>query len=343
MTEGETRHAESPRSSINRIMRMNYILMAIIVVMLAFIIYILLGYYGRTPATTTTATTVPPVPANVSESGFGHTIAGINRPFNSTELSIINGAPNSYYEIAAKMLLNGTLTNYVWNRPVNSSTTTNGFVVGGRPSVVYIGALSCIYCGENRWAMALALSRFGSFGSLYYGYSSFGDGDLPTIYWEPYNYTTSAGVAYGNGYSSNVVNFISADYESPVTQNFQLQPMGYFISHAPNGTVANAIEFMNETRMFQGTPFTLWGNYLMPGADAVVFGNYMPKNSTLPLEYMTHSQVLGQLAGFDSQFAYSEYAAADVYAAFVCASTANRPQFCSLPSMPALESLLGLS
>ncbi len=315
---------------------MNYVLMTMVIVLIIFVAYIFIS--GK-PNSNPTTTSMPA--SNVSS--FGHTIAGINKPFNSTELAVINNAPDSYYEKAGEMLLNGTLANFVDKRPVNSSTTTNGFIVNGKPSVIYIGALSCIYCGENRWAMAMALSRFGHFGNLYYGYSSFSDGDLPTIYWEPYNYTTPSGVAYGNSYSSNIVNFISADYESPVTQGFQLQPISFFIQRAPNSTVANAIEFMNSTNMFTGTPFTLWGDYLANGADAVIFGNSMPTNSTLPLTYMTHAQVLGLLNRFDSQFAYSEYAAADVYAAMVCASTSNAPQFCSLPVMPALERMLGLS
>lgn len=342
--EGEPGHRGGQRSSTDRLIRVNYALMAVIAVMFVFIIYILLGGLGRQPAATTSTTVSAANSTNSSSGpGFGHTTANINRPFNSTELAIINNAPDSYYEAAAQMLLNGTLANYVVSTPVNASETTNGFIANGKPSVIYVGALSCIYCGENRWAMALALSRFGSFRNLYYGYSSFGDGDLPTVYWSQYNYTTASGVAYGNEYSSNSVNFISADYESPVTQGFQLQPLSYFIARAPDQTVASAMEFMNSTDVFQGTPFTLWGNYLMPGADAVVFGNSMPTNSTLPLEYMTHAQVLQSLDVFSSQFAYSEYAAADVYAAFVCASTSNGPQFCSIPAMPALEARLGLS
>jgi hypothetical protein len=37
---------------------------------------------------------------------------------------------------------------------------------GGRPEVLYIGAEYCPYCATERWAMAVALSRFGTFSGL---------------------------------------------------------------------------------------------------------------------------------------------------------------------------------
>lgn len=341
MEQARNRGNSDLRKGLKRLMALNYVLIALVVALLGFAMYLYFGHVmGPTPGGSTTT-------IKGGLASFGSTIANINKPFNSTELSIINNAPNSYYDIAGGMLLNGTLRNFVFDTPVNSingsATTTLPFIVNGKPSVIYIGALSCIYCGENRWAMALALSRFGSFGSLYYGYTAFGDGDLPTIYWSTYNYTTSAGVAYGNGYSSGYVNFISADYESPITSGFQMGPLSYIVGSAPNATYLSAMKFMNNTARFQGTPFTLWGKVLDNGADAVVVGNSMPTNNTLAMTYMTHPQVLQQLNGFSDQFAYSEYAAADVYAAFVCSGISNAAPFCSLPVMPRLESLLGLS
>jgi hypothetical protein len=37
---------------------------------------------------------------------------------------------------------------------------------GGKPEVLYIGAEYCPYCAAERWAMVVALSRFGTFGGL---------------------------------------------------------------------------------------------------------------------------------------------------------------------------------
>lgn len=273
----------------------------------------------------------------------GQRLTNIDVPFNSSELSIINNGPSSYYELAGLMLLNNTLQNSVFLSSVNKSNVYNSIIINGKPSVIYIGALSCIFCGENRWAMALALSRFGNFTKLYKGYSSFGDGDLPTIYWNNYNYTTSSNVGYGNYYTSKYINFLSADYESPVRLGFEMKPISFFVQHAPNATYFKAMNFMNSSNKYQGTPFVLWGNVIYEGADAVILGNNTPSAPPYPLELMSHADVLRQLQTFNSSFAYSEYAAADVYISYICSSINNNASVCSLPAIHTIEQLSNLS
>lgn len=268
---------------------------------------------------------------------FGTRLTNIDQQLNSSSLAVINNAPQSYFEKAGMMLLNGSLADMVQVPIANSTDKTQQFVSNGKPSVIYIGAISCIYCGENRWAMALALGQFGSFTSLYKGYSSFGDDDVPTLYWAHDNYTTQEGVSYGNGYHSNYINFFSADYDSQIIEGFQVQPLSYFVAHAPNSTYTAVMSFMNGTNAFEGTPFTLWGNVLVAGADGIVFGNTTPTGSTLPLTYMTHAQVLAQFKGFSDRFAWGEYAAADVYISYLCPAINNTASICSLPAIKQLE------
>jgi hypothetical protein len=264
---------------------------------------------------------------------------------NSSELAVINSAPLSYYEYAGERLLNGTLTNQV--QLSNTPTSPyNAIIINGKPSVIYIGAISCIFCGENRWAMALALAKFGNFTTLYNGYSSLGDGDVPTLYWNDDNTTTSSGMTYGNFYNSNYINFISAEYDSPIVQGFELPTTGlnYYVQNAPNSTYEGALSFMNSTGKFAGTPFTFWGTSLVQGADAVVFGNTTPSSaSDLPIAHMTHAQILQQFSNFNSQFAWSEYAGADVYIAQVCPSINNTAPVCALPAIKAIGSVMGLT
>ncbi len=45
----------------------------------------------------------------------------------------------------------------------------------GKPLVVYIGAEYCPYCAAERWAMVVALSRFGTFSNLGTTHSASGD------------------------------------------------------------------------------------------------------------------------------------------------------------------------
>lgn len=275
---------------------------------------------------------------------FGERLTNISEPFSQAQLSVINYAPNSYFERAGEMLINGDISNPIFLERANKSNQVSGPVINGKPTVIYVGAISCVYCGESRWAMALALSRFGSFSTLYKGYSSLGDYDIPTIYWRADNYTTPSGVGYGNSYSSKYINFISADYESPIVQGFEIKPLSFFIEGAPNSTYREALSFMNNTSKFEGTPFTLWGNTILVGADAAVFGNSTPSGSTLPLTGETHSEVIDQLQSENDQFSISEYAAADLYGAYLCASlNTSNLSFCSLPAIKVLESKMNLS
>jgi hypothetical protein len=53
----------------------------------------------------------------------------------------------------------------------------------GRPRIVYVGAEYCPFCGAERWALAVALSRFGTFSGLRLIHSSSTDVDpnTPTL------------------------------------------------------------------------------------------------------------------------------------------------------------------
>lgn len=278
---------------------------------------------------------------NSTNESFGARLTNIDKPLNASDLSVINDAPNAYFESAAQRLMNGSLTDQILVVPANQSLHAGPYIYNGKPTVIYIGATSCVFCGENRWAMALALSRFGNFSNLYEGYSSFGDHNLPTLYWADDNYTIPAGVGFGNSYSSKYINFLSADYLSPITQGFEIQPLSYFVSQASNETYLKAMSFMNSTKQFQGTPFTLWGNTLVTGADGIVFGNSTPTSTTLPLTYETHAQVFSQLKNFNDQFSWGEYAAADVYIAYTCQQINDTAPICQLPAMKQLISFIG--
>lgn len=274
---------------------------------------------------------------------FGSTLAGIDDQLNATQLAVINNAPNSYFEQAGEMYINGTIANNVYD----GATKVNASIADNKTSVIYLGSITCIFCGENRWAMALALSRFGSFSKLFTGYSSLEDGDVPTLYWTAVNYNISTDVI-GNYYSSPYINFISIEDTHPITGGFalnNLQTMDSNVANTGNATYISAFGYLvrlfsvNATA-FKGTPYTVWGNAQFSGADAIDFGNSTPTGNP-QLTYETHAQVFSQLGTPKDQFAWTEYAAADVYVAALCASLSNSTQAsvsaCSLPAIRQLE------
>jgi hypothetical protein len=48
--------------------------------------------------------------------------------------------------------------------PVSGTTLTSG----GKPEMLYVGAEYCPFCAAERWAMVVALSRFGTFTNLHF-------------------------------------------------------------------------------------------------------------------------------------------------------------------------------
>ncbi len=303
---------------------------------------IVLPFYNITFAESYPPTSLSSAPVVTEQQPFGKRLTGINAPLNSSELSIINNASESYFETAGEMYLNGTLVNEVGIG--GSLQQVNNFVLNGKPSVIYYGSITCIFCGENRWAMALALGRFGKFGNLYYGYSSFGDGDLPTLYWRPDQYS-NASINIGNFYNSNYISLLTFEDSGPITAGFVLQTFPQIqaeLNTTGNTAYIDALNYILDINSFSGTPYTIWGKYVVGGADAVDFGNTTPTSASFPLTNMTHQQVLAQFANPNDQFAWTEYAGADIYIALTCASTNNTAQICSLPAIQGIESKLGV-
>lgn len=354
-----------PRSAYARLRLISYAALAISVIALVGVASLAVQFERLSAGSVTTSTTLAPIsvsgqlvippttladaPPILADQPFGQRLTNINVPLNSTQLAVINDEPNSYFETAAMMYLNGSLTTAVGQQIAPAPP----FLVNGKPTVTYLGAISCVYCGENRWAMALALSRFGSFGSLFFGYSALLDQDVPTLYWAPAHYNSSSTVDWGNFYNGTYVNFVSIEYASPITQGFRMGSLPYFQQQARslnNSIYEAAANLIVSENNYVGTPYTIWGNYAVLGANAQNFGAFSSSTSTstsgtttLPISSMTHDQILASFAHPTDEFAWTEYAAADWYVALVCASLGagsssmmGIPPVCSLPSVAAM-------
>ncbi len=279
----------------------------------------------------------PPI-TNATNATFGSTLAGLNTQLNASQLSIINNASLSNYEKAGMMYLNGSFGTLV----DGNANNVPQFVVNGKPSVIYFGSITCVFCGENRWAMALALSRFGNFSTLFFGYSSIGDHDVPTIYWAPAQYNES-GDDLGSFYNSRYINFIAIEDTDPITGGFNLNSfpqirsrINYTVNLAYEDAISYILNLSNVPKTaFQGTPYTIWGASQMNGADSIDFGN--TTGAQLGITTMTHQQILNEIANPSNQFGWLEYAGADIYIAMTCASINNSAPVCSLPAIRGIE------
>jgi len=69
------------------------------------------------------------------------------------------------------------------NPPRALPSTASALQKDGKPELLYIGAEYCPYCAAQRWALMVALSRFGSFSNLHTTRSAANDAypDTPTF------------------------------------------------------------------------------------------------------------------------------------------------------------------
>src|SRR5229473_1952355 len=76
----------------------------------------------------------------------------------------------------------------------------------GKPEFLYIGAEYCPFCAAQRWAMVVALSRFGTFSQLYQTTSSSTDSypSTPTFTFDPKLYKAPI-------YTSQYIDFVSVE------------------------------------------------------------------------------------------------------------------------------------
>lgn len=91
--------------------------------------------------------------------------------------------------------------------PTNTSALQGQppLISGGLPVVVYVGAEFCPYCAIQRWALLVALSRFGTFSNLGQLVSSSSTDVDPNI--ESWSF-------HGSSYSSKYLSFEPAEVET---------------------------------------------------------------------------------------------------------------------------------
>ncbi len=186
----------------------------------------------------------------------------------------------------------------------------------GKPEVVYVGAEYCPYCAAERWAMAVALSRFGTFSNLNVTHSSTEAG-------EPFPGTNSL-TFYKSSYTSSYIVF------SPVEQlDVNKKPLQTATAQQ-NALVAKYDAPPYVSAQNQGAiPFVDFGNkYLVSGA------SFSPSI----LAGKSWAQISAALSNPSSPIAKAVDGTANVLTATICKLTNNQPaNVCTAPSITALS------
>ena len=177
---------------------------------------------------------------------------------------------------------------------------------GGNPEMLFIGAEFCPYCGAERWAMAVALSRFGHFTTPLRGYHSSPtdtDPNTPTL------------TFYKSSYTSPYLAFTAVENENidrgPL-QNTTAAQQAVWTKYdpPPNGP---------------GYPFIDFGNKYV-----LKLPNYDPG----VLAKMTWAQVAAALHDPSSPVAQGADGSANLITAAICKMTGGKPgNVCTAPGV----------
>lgn len=175
---------------------------------------------------------------------------------------------------------------------------------GGKPEMLYVGAEWCPYCAAERWAMAVALSRFGTFSPLKGIHSSSTD-----VY--P---NTATLTFYHTTYTSNYLVFTPVENED-VNRNL-----------------------LQSTTPAQQAIWTRYGSGSFPFID---IGNKFIAGTTYSpqvLQGLTWSQIAADLHDPSSPVAQGADGSANLFTAAICRITGNLPaSVCNAAPVAALK------
>jgi len=129
----------------------------------------------------------------------------IGEPVNSSDMASLMSVSNQPYGPAATSAMQSDVVSYGGPQ----------FVANGKPVVVFVGGEFCEYCAVERWALIIALDRFGSFTNLHYMASASDEGDYVTFSF------------VGSSYTSNYIVFRPYEAEDRSMSPLQTVPSNY--------------------------------------------------------------------------------------------------------------------
>lgn len=195
-----------------------------------------------------------------------------------------------------------------FNPPKKTSGTP--LTADGKPRVLYVGAEYCPFCAAERWALAVALSRFGTLTNL---------GQTASASDDSYPNTNTLSF-HGATYSSKFLSFTG--YEQ-LTR-----------TKKPLDTLAPADQQVYDAAMpGGGIPFVdIGGVYLSSGA------SYDPGM----LAGMSHAEIAAAIADPTSDVGKAIIGSANVFSAALCKVTGGQPaSVCTSSGVATATRLLG--
>jgi Domain of unknown function (DUF929) len=201
-----------------------------------------------------------------------------------------------------------------------TSITGAALTSGGKPEVLYIGAEYCPYCAAERWAMIVALNRFGTFSGLAPIRSAAKDGGGNA---EPFPLTPTWTVAKSS-YTSSFVTFTPVEGYTNIPDT----ATGFYTVLQPPTAAQQALLNKYDAANQGAIPFIDYGNrYISVGA------SYNPAI----LSGLTWAQIADDLHDPSSTVAKSVLGTANFATAAICSLTNNQPASVCTATVRALQ------
>ncbi len=197
---------------------------------------------------------------------------------------------------------------------------------GGKPEMVYEGAEYCPYCAAERWAMIVALSRFGTFSGLQTIRSASADGAGNA---EPYPATPTWTFVHAT-YTSKYLTFTPVEAYTNVPDT----STGFYTTLQKPTAAQTALLTKYDAPPYVASadagsiPFVDFGTKYM-----IVGASYSPQ----VLSGLSWSQIAADLRNPSSPVAQGIDGVANYMTAAICKMTGNQPASACTPAVQALE------
>jgi len=199
--------------------------------------------------------------------------------------------------------------------PTALPPSTPAYTVDGKPAILYVGAEYCPYCAAERWALVVALSRFGSFSGL--GLTTSGAEDVypstPTLTFHGSDYRSDLIAFAAVETATNELNAAGTAYEPLDTLSPEQQRLFQTFNAPPYTSSAGSIPFL-----LLGNRYTSTGASVQPDV----------------LQGKTWEEIASALHDPTSEIARQVLASANVITAAICELTGGEPaKVCSSPGV----------
>ncbi len=263
-----------------------------------------------------------------SNKNSGSESVGSSGPTGAALTSVVNETTTVPAATLDKV---GSGSGQVTATPITIKGSQPPLTSGGKPVMLYMGAEYCPYCAAERWAMVVALSRFGTFTGLATTHSASVDGAGNQ---EVYP-NTSTWTFLNTGYTSKYLVFQHVEMNTNVPDS---STGGYTTLQTPTAAQQALItKYDNSTydpslgNNAGSIPFIDFGNkYMIAGA------SYNPQ----VLTGKSWSQIATALKTPSSPIAQAIDGTANYITASICKMTGNQPASACTATVKSLESNL---